>query len=222
MSNVSRRKLLKSITLGSGTLLAGSSLPEHWTKPVVNTVLLPAHAQTTDDSDSLPGFTPLDYFGEDLPRDRTDAMLERDKQTLFADALDAVIPQAHAYDCGPETLPGISVASDGVNAIVKFLSSKSHKLYQASVPLDGTPSGEPALINSCKAKLNGGSSGPQSVQILGYVEGATSVRVRVNARNSVGKGDGYVVDEICEEGQGQGWEVSVPQGTIQDLNLDCF
>ena len=47
MSDKSRRKLLKSIAAGSGAVVAGKSLPENWTKPVVDSVLLPTHAQTS-------------------------------------------------------------------------------------------------------------------------------------------------------------------------------
>jgi len=46
-SSVSRRKLLKSIAAGSGAVIAGKSLPENWSRPVVDSVLLPAHAQTS-------------------------------------------------------------------------------------------------------------------------------------------------------------------------------
>ncbi len=46
-SNDSRRKLLKSIATGSGAVVAGKSLPESWIKPVIDTVLLPAHAQAS-------------------------------------------------------------------------------------------------------------------------------------------------------------------------------
>ena len=46
-SNESRRKLLKSIAAGSGAIVAGKSLPDKWTAPVVDSVLLPAHAQTS-------------------------------------------------------------------------------------------------------------------------------------------------------------------------------
>jgi hypothetical protein len=46
-SNESRRKLLKSIAAGSGAVIAGKSLPENWTRPVVDSVMLPAHAQTS-------------------------------------------------------------------------------------------------------------------------------------------------------------------------------
>jgi len=47
MSDTNRRKLLKSLAAGSGAVIAGKSLPESWTKPVVDSVLLPAHAQTS-------------------------------------------------------------------------------------------------------------------------------------------------------------------------------
>ena len=46
-SRESRRKLLKSIAAGSGAIVAGKSLPENWSKPAVDSVLLPAHAQTS-------------------------------------------------------------------------------------------------------------------------------------------------------------------------------
>ena len=46
-SSESRRKLLKSIAAGSGVIVAGKSLPESWSRPVVDSVMLPAHAQTS-------------------------------------------------------------------------------------------------------------------------------------------------------------------------------
>jgi hypothetical protein len=46
-SDKSRRKLLKSIAAGSGAIVAGKSLPENWSRPVVDSVMLPAHAQTS-------------------------------------------------------------------------------------------------------------------------------------------------------------------------------
>ena len=46
-STESRRKLLKSIAAGSGAIVAGKSLPESWSRPVIDSVMLPAHAQTS-------------------------------------------------------------------------------------------------------------------------------------------------------------------------------
>lgn len=55
-----RRTLIKSIVAGSGAALAGNSLPESWAKPIVDLVMLPAHAQTTGGGESgslyIPGF----------------------------------------------------------------------------------------------------------------------------------------------------------------------
>lgn len=47
MTTESKRKLLKSIAMGTGAVIAGKSLPESWSRPVVEAVLLPAHAQTS-------------------------------------------------------------------------------------------------------------------------------------------------------------------------------
>lgn len=43
----SRRKLLRSIAASGGAVATGKVMPESWTKPVIDTVLLPAHAQTS-------------------------------------------------------------------------------------------------------------------------------------------------------------------------------
>ncbi len=44
----SRRKALKSIAAGTGAVVAGKSLPESWAKPIVDSVILPAHALISD------------------------------------------------------------------------------------------------------------------------------------------------------------------------------
>ena len=43
-----RRKILKSVAVGGGALAAGKSLPGEWTKPVLSSVMIPAHAQTSE------------------------------------------------------------------------------------------------------------------------------------------------------------------------------
>lgn len=53
--NLYRRHALKALT---GGLLFGSAatlLPSKWTKPVVNAVILPSHAQTSPGTDNNPG-----------------------------------------------------------------------------------------------------------------------------------------------------------------------
>lgn len=42
-----RRRILKSIAAGGSAVLAGKTLPQAWYQPVVESVILPAHAQTS-------------------------------------------------------------------------------------------------------------------------------------------------------------------------------
>lgn len=46
-SGNSRRRLLKGIAVGGGAIAGLKALPEQWSRPVVNSVLLPVHAQTS-------------------------------------------------------------------------------------------------------------------------------------------------------------------------------
>ena len=68
-SNDSRRKLLKSIAVGSGAVVAGKSIPESWSKPVIDSVMLPAHAETTDATPTL------NYFGSFIWNQKTPIQL---------------------------------------------------------------------------------------------------------------------------------------------------
>lgn len=48
-----RRRLLKVLASGSGAVVGMKTLPAHWTQPVLDTVALPAHAQTSPEGLSL-------------------------------------------------------------------------------------------------------------------------------------------------------------------------
>lgn len=47
MKAAARRRLLKSLAVTGGALIVGRHAPKDWVKPVVETVALPAHAQTS-------------------------------------------------------------------------------------------------------------------------------------------------------------------------------
>jgi len=46
-SNLARRRLLRAIGAGGGIIAASGNLPSAWSRPVVDAVLLPGHAQST-------------------------------------------------------------------------------------------------------------------------------------------------------------------------------
>jgi hypothetical protein len=44
-----RRKILKS-TLAGGAIVTANIMPDDWTEPVLDSIILPAHAQTSGDA----------------------------------------------------------------------------------------------------------------------------------------------------------------------------
>lgn len=68
-SSESRRKLLKKMAIGGATIAAGRSLPSEWSKPVVDSVLLPAHAQTSAPQSLSVTCTRTDPTATTLPQD---------------------------------------------------------------------------------------------------------------------------------------------------------
>jgi len=130
MSNNKRRTLLKSIAAGSGAVIAGKGLPESWSRPVVDSVLLPVHAQTS--LRLYAGATAVVVAGTT----NTGAMLAR--------ATDALLPEARAggdvlgiFDsgCAQETATGFDLI------VERFDDTPSAEVHIAQaeglVPLTG-------------------------------------------------------------------------------------
>jgi hypothetical protein len=92
-TNSGRRKLLKSLTVGGAAAVTAKSMPEEWTKPLVNGVSLPAHAQTT-----VPPVSPNFHggFGMAGPGPLTDLSAP---EQIFKSLIDSVIPPALACPC---------------------------------------------------------------------------------------------------------------------------
>ena len=53
-----RRKALRKLLVGGGIVGASTQLPDKWTKPLVDSVLVPAHAQTSVTPQPTPNPTP--------------------------------------------------------------------------------------------------------------------------------------------------------------------
>ena len=92
-TNVARRKLIKSMTMGGAAAVTAQSLPGEWTKPVVESVLLPAHAQT-----SAPPFIPDFHGGNPMNRVNGVTSLSVPEQ-IVKGVIDSIVPPAQACVC---------------------------------------------------------------------------------------------------------------------------
>jgi len=99
-SGESRRKLIKSIAVGSGAIITGKSLPESWSRPVVDSVLLPAHAQTSGQTYSSTSIQVVS--------------LDPQGNKMFAGVMDGLVLSAHAGIQPPDNPRGCAtiVGSD--------------------------------------------------------------------------------------------------------------
>ena len=136
-SSDSRRKLLKSIAAGSGAIVAGKSLPESWSRPVVDSVMLPAHAQT-----SMRIFgannAPISDIGS-IFESESDSMLAR----LFDSAIEGLIPSAVAGGAPDPTSYSSCATVNGSNLDTWFqIYFDTYLLadYTGTLPLSGESS----------------------------------------------------------------------------------
>jgi hypothetical protein len=133
-----RRKILKSIAAGSGAVIVGKSLPESWVRPTVESVVLPAHGQTS--------FYNGNYSGT--------AYASLDRDTMFAKAMDLFLPTAKAggivendvridWCINPELEPGVDDHANFVYILLQDAISDPPcwaELWEAGrVPADGNP-----------------------------------------------------------------------------------
>jgi hypothetical protein len=128
-SNESRRKLLKSIAAGGGAVIAGKSLPEKWSRPVVDSVMLPAHAVTS----LVEQYTSL-----------ISAQTEND--SLFANALDGLVPEAQAQRQVVREQTCISLNPDGSVMVDGLIFNRRGLAYQVTA--------SPVWIGAEPAKMN--------------------------------------------------------------------
>ncbi len=60
----SRRRTVRNILIGTGVITSAATI-EKWTKPVINSLVLPAHAQTSTSMPSVPVINPVGNFTTD-------------------------------------------------------------------------------------------------------------------------------------------------------------
>ena len=100
MAKLTRRKIVKSAI--GGTAAAAVVLPVKWSKPVLNTVLTPAHAQTS---------SPVIVAGVYVSSNPLALNLKKLKNTEFA-ILDLLIAPTQANSFPEEVCPDVSDTSD--------------------------------------------------------------------------------------------------------------
>jgi hypothetical protein len=107
-SKQSRRKMLKSMAAGSGAVIAGKSMPDEWAKPMVDSVLLPVHAQTS-------GPTSCTVSGN----------VAGTHQNPIFDGIDNGLDNPPSFNFGPYAIPGDYVANDQTNGTITAIPTIS-------------------------------------------------------------------------------------------------
>ena len=125
----SRRKLLKSIALGGGAIAVGKTLPQSWTRPVVESVMLPAHAQA-----SVPSVLSFSgqVFDSNSLTDNTDA----NDKSLLAKVMDSVVPEAKA-DHNLAHTADLCIEVNGSSCSIQMLGYSGGRHYEGSGSIAG-------------------------------------------------------------------------------------
>ena len=146
-SNESRRKLLKTIAAGSGAIVAGKSLPGSWSKPVVDSVILPAHAQTSPAPPAPPvsGLTGIFITTEQITADSGGSSVDlaiavcSDIVNNVA-AVTGVVGSVQVNEVGIAVPGTTTVSSTGVTATIGLISvsgTAPNRQLTVSVELTG-------------------------------------------------------------------------------------
>ncbi|GMR06977.1 MAG: hypothetical protein BMS9Abin25_1623 [Gammaproteobacteria bacterium] len=189
MSDESRRKLLKSIAAGSGAVIAGKNLPESWSRPVVDSIMLPVHAQTSMQQI---------FAGAAVQR----AAVDGDDQNMMAQAMDYLLPKAEAggggggrfgwYICAMVTGGTVDLTIAGLNWCSGTIASM---IRRGNVPMDGTLTVIQAIdVNNCWSPttgqkmatvgINPANSNASNLAVVMYPKFANSFELNVGSSPS--------------------------------------
>jgi len=170
-----RRKLLKTVAAGSGAIIAGKTLPENWTRPAVDSVILPAHAQTSGGP----------YSGT--------LMASLDSGTLLARATDSLVPQAHADNPVSYDVSWCITAVSDTAADVSFLVTKNECGEVSDAELC-TALAVPVGVRTdlvCNPACKGGANAGEWLNKLGLVKDALASATAFVTLSGVRPGDTF-------------------------------
>jgi len=156
--NHARRKLLKTIAAGSG-VISLNTIPDRWARPVVNSVLLPTHAQLTGC---------YEYFGINLNQT---IFQTRSEPHWYAGVMETVLPNAQAQE-GDEVDFCVTVC--GSTATVVFRNNQNNAEFMSSPNINGSSASVSAVSDPCSVK-----GGPVSARVVNYTPGAMAITIEV-------------------------------------------
>ncbi len=174
-SSNKRRQALKNIALGGGLISAASMAPQKWVRPVVDSVILPSHANTSDDNANLPGAATttlapvLDYTFGGIPQ-TVQSGIDEKTQNIASRLLDTAIPTAQAYDDSKDTYYAC-LAITGNSYSGKIVIQRYGYYYDEYANISGTV-GTPGTHTVTSQFCISGSSNIIDINLL--VEGVTS------------------------------------------------
>lgn len=165
--DTSRRRLLKAV-LGTGAAAtAAQFLPASWTRPAVEAVMVPAHAQATAAAFGGAGLSVFSGGGAAL-----DPQFTPQATRLAARLLDSVVPPAHGQPAGP-TATVCAIPLGGGVIDVTLQRSQNNARRQGQLGVDGTP----GVLNVIAASANCQEPPNNlSARIAGYSAGGFTLR----------------------------------------------
>jgi hypothetical protein len=133
----SRRRLIKTFFGAAAVTGTAAMLPQRWTRPLVEAVVLPAHAQASLIMFGGAGLVPVAIASID-----TGTRVAQWMQTV----LDAAVPVAEA--AGPSSITVCATLSGNMLTITTQ-GSNNHGRHQGTLNTDGSPGTLPILENLC-------------------------------------------------------------------------
>jgi len=167
----SRRRLLKQLTTAGGAAATLQALPAAWVRPMVQSTILPAHAQMTG----------VAYFGTELSNE---SFSDSDRGFKWFDKLaDAVVPKARAV-----SLYSACATPMGDQVLVIWQNPTNARRWQGNLPANGGIGTMAEIARSPNCTVDP----PCSTIFARIIEmGASGVRVEIKTCKS-----GYILFTI--------------------------